>query len=316
MNNHGSDTPTDSQNTLNQVVLEFMKEQRRRRWERWFFRLIILLMLAFFIYEAAWDSDDKTSGNKPHVGMIDLNGTIDAQDANAENFEKSLDSAYKNTGLKALVIRINSPGGSPVQADYMYNALKTYRKNYPDIKIYAVCVDICASAAYYVASAADQIYADESSMVGSIGVIYNGFGFVDAMQKLGVSRRMQTAGANKGFLDPFSPEVAEQQQYLQEMLNEVHTQFINKVKQGRGNRLKIDAQTFSGLIWTGTQAKERGLIDGFAGASGLIKNVIKIDQVIDYTNKQSVLEKVARNMGTEMANRLPLAFGLKSGIRA
>ena len=175
---------------------------------------------------------------------------------------KGIDNAYKNKGLKALILRINSPGGSPVQAEYMYNTVKYYKSKYPEVKTYAVCVDLCASAAYYVAVAADEIYASPASMVGSIGVLYNGFGFVDVMNKIGVTRRLQTSGVNKGFLDPFSPVSEFQKQKLQSMLDLIHQQFINRVKEGRGSRLHIDEDTFSGLFWTGEQALSFGLIDG------------------------------------------------------
>ncbi len=286
----------DSQTLLNQIVIEFMKEQKRKRRWRWVKRIIFLLLLAFVIYAViTYRDEDKALHAKPHVGLVDVNGTIfDTDSGSAENFVKGLDGAYKNTGLKALIIRINSPGGSAVQADYMYNALRYYRQKYPDIKTYAVCVDMCASAAYYLAAGADEIYANPASMVGSIGVLYNGFGFTDAMQKIGVSRRLQTAGVNKGFLDPFSPVAPGDKQLLQTMLDDVHQQFIAKVKEGRGNRLKIDDLTFSGLFWTGQQAKNRGLIDGFASSGQIARNIVKIDQIIDYTYKQSVFERMAK----------------------
>ncbi|MGQ3892272.1 S49 family peptidase [Legionella sp. CNM-4043-24] len=250
-----------------------------------------------------------------HIGLIDVSGAIfDSQAAGANNFVKSLDNAYKSSGLQALIIRINSPGGSPVQADYMYNALQYYRKTYPAIKVHAVCVDICASAAYYVAAAADDIYANESSLVGSIGVLYNGFGFVDSLQKLGITRRLQTAGVNKGFLDPFSPVEPAQEQLLQVMLDDIHQQFIAKVKLGRGDRLKVDDQTFSGLFWTGTQAKERGLIDGFASTGQLARDVIRLEKMTDYTYKESMFERVSKSIGTAIADQLPLALGIRPGI--
>jgi len=308
----------DSQTVLNQLVLEFMQEQKRKRRWRWITRIIFILLLIFIFFKVMTLSEvDLQEQKKAHIGLIDLNGTIfDGQAAGASNFAKGLDKAYKNTGMKALIIRINSPGGSPVQADYMFNALQYYRKTYPAVKMYAVCVDLCASAAYYVAAAADDIYANESSMVGSIGVLYNGFGFVDSLQKLGMTRRLQTAGVNKGFLDPFSPVEPGQEQLLQAMLNDIHQQFIAKVKQGRGARLKIDDQTFSGLFWTGIQAKERGLIDGFASSGQLAREVIKLDKIVDYTYKESVLERMSKSIGTAMANQLPEALGIKAGIRA
>lgn len=316
MNNSSVNENVDSQGLLNQIVIEYMQDQKRKRRWRWVVRgLVLLAILIVFFKFASLTEENKGGNTKPHVGLVEINGTIfDTEAASADNFAKSLDAAYKNTGLKALVLRINSPGGSPVQADYMYNTLQYFRKQHPTIKTYAVCVDLCASAAYYVAAGADEIYANPASMVGSIGVLYNGFGFVDALQKLGVSRRLQTAGVNKGFLDPFSPTTPQQQQLLQTMLDDVHLQFINKVKEGRGDRLKIDEQTFSGLFWTGTQAKERGLIDGFASTGELARNIVKIDNLIDYTHKQSVFERVTKSIGTAMINQLPAALGLKSGI--
>ncbi|MCC5016182.1 MULTISPECIES: S49 family peptidase [unclassified Legionella] len=318
MNNNPMTENPDSQTLLNQIVIEFMREQKSKRRWRWVKRVIYLLLFAFVIYLiATYKDEDKVLRAKPHVGLIDVNGTIfDTDSGNAENFAKGLDDAYKNTGLKALIIRINSPGGSAVQADYMYNTLQYYRQKYPDIKTYAVCVDMCASAAYYLAAAAEEIYANPASMVGSIGVLYNGFGFTDAMQKIGVSRRLQTAGINKGFLDPFSPVAPGDKQLLQTMLDDVHQQFIAKVKEGRGSRLKIDELTFSGLFWTGQQAKNRGLIDGFASSGQIARNMVKIDQVIDYTYKQSVFERMAKNIGTAVANQLPIAMGMQQGIRA
>lgn len=306
----------DPQSVLNQLVLEFMREQRRKRRWRWLMGCVFILLLALLVFKVmSLDDDDRGERAQKHVGLIDLSGNVtDNQAGGANNFVQSLEDAYKSKGLQALIIRINSPGGSPVQADYMYNAVTYYRKKYPAIKVHAVCVDLCASAAYYVAAAADDIYANESSMVGSIGVLYNGFGFVDSLQKLGVTRRLQTAGANKGFMDPFSPMSNAQEQLLQVMLDDIHQQFIAKVKLGRGTRLLIDEQTFSGLFWTGIQARQRGLIDGFASSGQLARDVIKIEKMIDYTHKESVFERVSKSIGTAAADQLPLALGLKPGL--
>lgn len=253
----------------------------------------------------------------PHVGLVDIKGEIfDTFSANADNLSKSLQAAYSSGGLKAIIYRIDSPGGSPVQADYMFNAIRYYHKKYPNIKSYAVCADTCASAAYYVAAAADEVYANPSSLVGSIGVLYNGFGFVDAMQKIGVSRRLQTAGANKGFMDPFSPVDSQQEQNLRIMLDLIHQRFIDQVKLGRGKRLKTSDTVFSGLIWTGTQAKDLGLIDGFASTGQLLRDVIKQEKVVDYTERTNVLDQLAKNLGAEMVNQLSLVLGIKRpGIR-
>jgi len=197
----------------------------------------------------------------------------------------------------------------------MYNAIQYYKKQHPDIKTYAVCMDMCASAAYYMAAAADEIYAAPSSMVGSIGVVYNGFGFVDGMQKLGVARRLQTAGAHKAFLDPFTPEKPEDAAYLQRMLDLVHQQFIAKVKAGRGSRLKLNNEVFSGLFWTGEQAKTMGLIDGFGSPEDVGRDVIKITESVDYTTKGNVFEQFAKKLGAEVAVQLPVALGVKPGFQ-
>jgi len=317
LSNTTTNSNTDSQSLLNQIVLDYIKQQKwKNRW-RWLIRIIVLVFMAFMLYEfISSSSEDIGASTKPHVGLVDINGEIfDAKAAGADDFAKGVDAAYKNKELQALIIRINSPGGSPVQAEYMFNTLKYYREKYPDVKTYAVCVDLCASAAYYVAVATDQIYASPSSMVGSIGVIYSGFGFVDAMQKLGVTRRLQTAGANKGFLDPFSPTTEFQQQKLQVMLDSVHQQFIKRVKEGRGSRLVVDDETFSGLIWTGEQALPKGLIDGFASSGQLARDVIKNENLVDYTFKQNLFERMSKNLGTAMADQLPVSLGLKPGLK-
>lgn len=316
-NSNASPDHHDSQYVLNQLVTMYLQEKKRKRVWQWLKRLVFLLVLVWVGYEfLSMRAEEISTRESPHVGLIDVKGDIfDEQSGSADHFTKGLQSAYENEELKALIVRIDSPGGSPVQADYMYNSIQYYRHQFPKVKIYAVCVDMCASAAYYLAAAADEIYANPSSLVGSIGVLYNGFGFVDAMNKLGVSRRLQIAGRNKGFLDQFSPVDPSQQKTLQTMLDLVHQQFIAKVKEGRGTRLKIDDDTFSGLFWTGVQAKERGLIDGFASSGQLARDVIKIDRLVDYTYMPSVMDRVAKHIGTAMANQLPQALGMKPGFQ-
>jgi protease IV len=307
----------NSQEVLNQLILDHLVERKRKKIWRWVLRAFFLVMMVWVFYGAiSTHRADIATRVGSHIGLIDVKGEItDKHAASAENFQESLANAYANKGLKALILRIDSPGGSPVQADYMYDELRYYKAKYPDIKTYAVCVDMCASAAYYVAAAADEIYAAPSSMVGSIGVIYNGFGFVDTLNKLGATRRMQTAGANKGFLDQFTPEKPEDVAYLQRMLDLVHQQFIEKVKAGRGTRLKIDNETFSGLFWTGVQAKERGLIDDFGSTESLGRDVIKIENFVDYTTKENVMALLAKNLGAEVLSGLPSALGLKPGFQ-
>lgn len=306
----------DSQTLLNQIVLDYMKEKKRKRRWRWVMRIVILCLIGIAIHELmGFNHEDSIGNTKPHVGIVDLNGEISDIKANADDFAKGISNAYKNEGLKALIIRINSPGGSPVQAEYMYNTLKYYKSKHPNIKTYAVCVDLCASAAYYVAVALDEIYASPASMVGSIGVLYNGFGYVGVMDKIGVSRRLQTAGANKGFMDPFSPENNAQKAKLQTMLDIVHQQFINRVKEGRGARLHVNEETFSGLFWTGEQALTQGLIDGYASSGQLARDIIKLDDLIDYTYKQNLFDRFAKGMGASIANTLPENLGLRPGLR-
>lgn len=312
-----SNSNQDSQTLLNQIVLDYMKEKKRQRRWRWISRSIFFLIIIFIGYKILSYNKDSTGINiKDHVGLIDLNGEIfDTKVASSDSFAKGMQNAYKNKGLKALIVRINSPGGSPVQAEYIYNTIKSYKLQYPDIKIYSVCVDTCASAAYYIAVAADEIYASPASLVGSIGVLYNGFGFVDGMEKIGVTRRLVTSGSNKGFLDPFSPVTEIQKQKLQTMLDIIHQQFINRVKESRGNKLHVDEETFSGLFWTGQQALANGLIDGLASSGQLARDIIKIDNIIDYTQKQNFLDRVTQNIGTAMADELPLSLGIKSVLK-
>lgn len=307
---------TDSQLVLNQLVQDYLRDKKRKHRWRWVVRSFIFMIIVFILFKTFFShhSDIATRAN-PHVGLIDVKGVIaDGQAASAENLLESLEHAYENKAMKALVFRIDSPGGSPVQADYMYNAIQYYKKQHPEIKTYAVCMDMCASAAYYMAAAADEIYAAPSSMVGSIGVIYNGFGFVDGMQKVGVARRLQTAGVHKAFLDPFTPEKPEDAAYLQKMLDLVHQQFIAKVKAGRGLRLKLNNEVFSGLFWTGEQAKDLGLIDGFGSSEEVGRDVIKMKESVDYTSQGNILEQFAKKFGAEVAFQLPVALGIKPGF--
>lgn len=313
MEDQNKNQDSSAQDLLNRIVIEHFNEkkqkQTRRKWVRVCVVLTVILSVFYFFYA---HKNEISARAAPHVGLIDIKGDIfDNQLASADNLSKSLQAAYGSAGLKAIIYRIDSPGGSPVQADYMFHAIRYYRKKYPDVKSYAVCVESCASAAYYVASAADEIYANPASLVGSIGVLYNGFGFVDVMQKVGVSRRLETAGANKGFMDPFSPVDVQQEKALRDMLDIIHARFIDQVKLGRGKRLKESSDLFSGMIWTGVQAKELGLIDGFASTGQLLRNVIKVESVLDYTEKYSVLDQLAKNLGAEMASHVSMVLGIK-----
>ncbi len=313
MEDQNKNQDSSAQDLLNRIVIEHFNEKKQKQTRRKWVRLLVVLMVVLFVFYFFYAHKNEVSARaEPHVGLIDIKGDIfDNQPASADNLSKSLQAAYGSEGLKAIIYRIDSPGGSPVQADYMFNAIRYYRKKYPDVKAYAVCVESCASAAYYVASAADEIYANPASLVGSIGVLYNGFGFVDVMQKIGVSRRLETAGVNKGFMDPFSPIDAQQEKSLRDMLDIIHARFIHQVKLGRGKRLKNSPDLFSGMIWTGAQAKELGLVDGFASTGQLLRNVIKVESVLDYTEKYSVLDQLAKNLGAEMASHVSMVLGIK-----
>ncbi|MBS0357773.1 MAG: S49 family peptidase [Proteobacteria bacterium] len=300
---------------IQQLATDYLKEKKRKR--RWsiFFKLafiILFVWLVFAFYKNDQEGNEKT--NKPHVALIDIFGPIEDEADTADNAARSLREAFKDKLTVGIILRINSPGGSPVQADYVFNEITRLRKLYPKTKVYAVCTDLCASAAYYIAAAADEIYANPASLVGSIGVLYNGFGFVDILQKVGVERRLITAGKNKGFMDPFSPLEPEQKQIMQSMLDSVHTQFEDRVMQGRGTRLKVTPEIFSGLFWTGTRAKELGLIDGFGSAGSVARDVIKNSNIIDYTVKPNVLERFANRLGTSMSSELAAQLGLNAKV--
>ena len=264
----------------------------------------LLLVCLFFGKDT-----DKIARAEPHVALIDMTGPISAGGpVEANNVVKALTMAFKDKGTKAVILRINSPGGSPVQSDYIYNAIMRLRQEHPAVPVYAVCVDVCASGAYFVASAAQEIYANPASIVGSIGVIMEGFGFDQAIQKIGVSRRVITAGSNKDFLDPFMPLTPESKAVAQQMLDIVHQQFIAAVETGRGDRLKQSPDLFSGLAWTGQQAKDMGLIDGFGSSGSVARDVIHQEKFVDYTVHPSIFERFADRIGASMGNVIVSQF--------
>ena len=281
-----------------------LREQRdARRW-RIFFRLAWLLLFILVI-ATVWNGGvkaDKALAAR-HTALVNLRGVIDADgDASAEKINDSLDAAFKDGATVAVILRINSPGGSPVQAGMINDEIKRLRGEFPDKPLYVVVDEVCASGGYYAAAAADQIFVDKASIVGSIGVLSDGFGFTGTMEKLGVQRRLQTAGKNKGLGDPFSPESDEQKAHLQTMLDEIHRQFIKVVRDGRGKRLKESPDLFSGLFWTGAQSIELGLADGFGTVDSVARDVVKAEVVVDYTEKQSISERVARRLGASIGS--------------
>jgi protease-4 len=295
----------------------YLKEIRnKRRWSL-VYRSLILIWLVLFTYFMFSEPDSGQSFlGKPHVASIDITGGIfDQGDSSAESILNGLTKAYENKNTTAIILKINSPGGSPVQAAYVYDELHRQRTLHPDIKIYAVCTDLCASAAYYIAAGADEIYANPSSLVGSIGVLYNGFGFTSVMDKIGVERRLVTAGKNKGFLDPYSPDDPAQTEFLKSMLAKIHQQFIASVKEGRGKRLKNTPDLFSGLFWTGVQAKDLGLIDGFGSTEYVAREIIKNDKIVDYTPRPGLFDRAAKSLGVGMAGQMSNMLGLTTPLR-
>lgn len=295
---------------LAEVLSEFLKEQKRKRRWKMVFRIIIIVILALFLLGfCSKKSDRSTAASTPHTALIQMNGVLMAgAQFNADSVYRSLTKSFASKGTKAVILKINSPGGSPVQADYIYNAIMQLRKQHPKIPVYAVCTDICASGAYYVASAANKIYANPASIVGSIGVIMEGFGFVDAMKKIGVTRRVTTAGKYKDIMDPFAPQTIANKRFAQNMVAQVHQQFIQAVENGRGKRLHKTKDIFSGLAWTGQDAKKLGLIDGFASPGEVARNVVKQKNMVDYTVKPDLLSRLANRMGASFANVIMSEF--------
>lgn len=288
---------------VTQLAESSLREQRRAR--RWgiFFKSLTFAYIGAIIYMYGGASLSSVSLDEKHTAVIELNGVIaDNELASADNIISALRDAFENESSAGIILRINSPGGSPVQSGYIYDEMRRLRKEYPDTPLYAVVTDICASGGYYIASAADKIYADKSSIVGSIGVRMDNFGFVDAIDKLGIERRTLTAGENKALLDPFLPENEKATAHMQTMLSEIHQQFIDSVKQGRGDRLDTSVEgLFSGLIWTGEAAVDIGLVDELASSSHVAREVIGEETIVNYTVKEDILERFAERLGSTVA---------------
>ncbi|TSA10746.1 MAG: S49 family peptidase [Betaproteobacteria bacterium] len=302
--------------TLEKLAFAALKEQTKAR--RWgiFFKILTFVYLTFLLVMLfEWRGDGDLISDSKHTALVELEGVIDAKgDASAEKITGALQSAFKNKGTQGVILRINSPGGSPVQSGIINDEMRRLRGIYPNTPLYVVVEDICASGGYFVAAAADKIYVNKSSLVGSIGVLMDGFGFTGSMEKLGVERRLVTAGANKGFMDPFSPVDPQQKEYALGMLNDIHQQFIAVVKQGRGKRLKDDPDLFSGLVWTGQRAVELGLADGYGSVEYVARDVIKAESIVDYTQKSNPVERFAKRFGAAAANGFA-EFTLRESIR-
>lgn len=311
-----SDQNNWERSVLEKLAMSALQEQRRARHWSIFFRTLTFafLFLVVFISMGWLSSKDSALTSGKHTALVDLQGVIASDSrASADNLIPSLQDAFKDSGTQAVILRINSPGGSPVQAGQINDEIRRLRAKYPAIPLYAVVEDICASGGYYVAVAADKIFVDKASLIGSIGVRMDGFGFTGIMDKMGVERRLVTAGVNKGFLDPFSPVNSAQQEYAKQMLAEIHQQFIDVVKQGRGKRLKENADTFSGLVWNGQKGVEMGLADGYGSVESVARDVIKNETIVDFTVKEGFADRLAKRFGAGVASAFP-GFSTMSGV--
>ena len=301
---------------LEKTLLASVQEQRRsRRWGIFFKSLTFLYLFgALALFSPLMDFGKGGSRSTSHTALIEVKGMIaDTEAASADNIVGSLRAAFEDEKTKGVILRINSPGGSPVQSGYIYDEIRRLRAQKPDIKVYAVITDLGASGAYYIASAADQIYADKASLVGSIGVTAAGFGFVGAMEKLGVERRTYTSGEHKAFLDPFQPPKPDETAFWQGVLDTTHKQFIASVKAGRGDRLKDKdhPELFSGLVWTGEQAVGLGLVDGLGSASYVARDIIGEKEMVDYTVQESAFDRFSKKMGAGVAEQIAMWAGFK-----
>jgi protease IV len=280
-----------------ELARDFLRERRAERRWRVVFRLFWLALGALLVYSLWLQGRHVTPSATPHTALVEVRGEIAADtEASAELLLAALKDAFKDEAAQAVVLRINSPGGSPVQAGIVHDEIKRLKKQY-DKPVYAVVEEMCASGAYYIAAAADEIFVDKASVVGSIGVLMDGFGFTGLMDKVGVERRLLTAGENKGMLDPFSPENPKQRAFAQAMLDQIHQQFITVVREGRGKRLKETPETFSGLFWNGEQAVKLGLADHLGNLDYVAREVVKAEEIIDYTPRDNVAERLAKRFG-------------------
>jgi len=297
------------------LAFSALNEQRRARRWRIFFVFLFFAYLTpplYLLLESSGATGSgglASNGNGKHTALVSLEGVISVGErASASNVVAGLEAAFKNANTAAVILEINSPGGSPVQSAYIYDEIKRLRKIHQSIPIYTVVSDIAASGGYFVASATDNIYVNQSSLVGSIGVRMDNFGFVELMKKIGVERRLLTAGENKGLLDPFLPENQNQKKHLQTMLNEVHQHFITAVKDGRGDRLTETEGLFSGLIWTGEKAIKLGLADDYGTTKSVSRDIVKAERLVDFTPKSEFFDRIAERIGTAASQQIQTYF--------
>lgn len=294
---------------LEKLAFASLKEQRaNRRWNI-FTRILTLVVIAFGLWLMFGLAATGDSAVGPHTALIEIDGTIESgTSGSADAVVPALNRAYSDDRAVGIILRINSPGGSPVQAGIINDEIARLRKEYPGKPLYVVVDEICASGGYYIAAAADKIFVNKASIVGSIGVLMDGFGFTGLMEKLGVERRLMTAGENKGFMDPFSPQSEQQKDYAQAMLNEIHHQFIQVVREGRGKRLKETPEMFSGLFWSGSKAVEIGLADGFGTVDSVARNELKVADIVDYTQHEALSDRILKKFGGAVGAAISSSF--------
>ena len=293
------------------------EHRKSRRWGIFFKALTFVYLFAVLVMVLPGKTGNTLVVAEEHVAIVEVSGVIAPdQDASADLIVSGLTRAFEAGNSKAVVLKINSPGGSPVQSNQVYNAIKRLRGEYPDKKLYAAITDVGASGAYYIASAADEIYADPASIVGSIGVIMAGFGLQEAAEKLGVERRVLTAGENKAIMDPFSPVKPRDRQHMKAMLDEIHQQFITAVKNGRGDRLKVDdyPEMFSGLFWTGERAQKMGLVDGLKSPGQVARDIVGLEEAVNYSASRSPFEEFMRQFGVSVGEGLGSRLGLGATV--
>lgn len=307
--------PNWEREVVEKLAFATIKEQKSSRRWKIFFRLSFLLILAGFLFASFEKNQDKRFPAGSHTAVIDVSGIIfDGSKASADIVISGLQAAVKSSGTKGIILKINSPGGSPVQAAYVYDEIRRIKKNHPDLPIHAVVSDICASGGYFIAAAADSIFVNESSIIGSIGVVMNGFGFVDTLKKFGIERRLMTAGAHKGMLDPFSPQNEPEKARAQKLLDGIHQNFIAAVKQGRGARLKETPDTFSGLVWLGSESIELGIADDFGTVQSVAREQIGEPNTVDFTHHETVFDQFVKGVGTSMGQSVLSAINSGSSF--
>ena len=301
--------------TFEKLMFATLEEQKQQRRWRTFSRMAWLAFFIFLIWTLVYRGGPSTDKALPHTAVIEVKGEIDSDsEASAEFIVAAMKAAFEDQGAQGVVLLINSPGGSPVQAGIVNDEMRRLKAKHKK-PVYAVVEESCASAAYYIAAGADRIFVDKASIVGSIGVLMDGFGFVGLMEKLGVERRLMTAGENKGFLDPFSPQTPTHREHAQVMLNQIHQQFISVVKAGRGKKIKDNAELFSGLFWTGQQAVDLGLADQLGNLDFVAREVIKAEEVVDYTRRANLGEKLAKRFGAAVGEGAVRALRATSNVR-